>query len=60
MKNLHVTLIIVFMLMGAVSNAQQQPLTAKAAHQWVKSGIWKNGLKISLHSSANELEFAKQ
>ncbi|WP_295713427.1 YhcH/YjgK/YiaL family protein [Mucilaginibacter sp.] len=60
MKNLHVTLIIVFMLMGAVSHAQQQPLTAKAAHQWVKSGIWKNGLKISLHSTANELEFAKQ
>jgi biofilm protein TabA len=53
------TALFIFMLIGNTSRAQQG-ITAKEAHKWVKAGVWKNGLKLSVHSSTNELEFTKQ
>jgi YhcH/YjgK/YiaL family protein len=63
MKNLttkYLALAIILMFTTAVSMAQQQTWTTKTAHKWVKEGVWKNGLKLSLHSSTNEVSFAKQ
>ena len=52
-------MIIAIVLSGKITYAQET-LTAKTAHKWVKAAAWKNGLKLKLHPSTNQLEFAKQ
>ncbi len=53
------TLLVAIIAFGKISHAQEA-FTSKTAHKWVKTGAWKNGLKLNLHPSTNELEFAKQ
>lgn len=53
------TLLTAIILFSKITYAQEA-FTAKTAHKWVKTASWKNGLKLNLHPSTNELEFAKQ
>jgi YhcH/YjgK/YiaL family protein len=55
----YVIRLTVLILLTNPANAQQK-FNAKTAHQWVKNGTWKNGLRLNLYSSCNEVEFANQ
>lgn len=34
--------------------------TKEAAHKWVSSGEWRNGVKLKVYAGIDEVEFAKQ
>lgn len=44
----------------AGSKVSAQTDSAKLARKWVKSKVWKNGLKINIYSDINALEFYRQ
>jgi biofilm protein TabA len=63
MKTLSLKIIIaVFAVLGLSQTtfAQDTVWTAKAAAKWVNKKTWQNGLKVNVHSSVNQIAFAKQ
>jgi biofilm protein TabA len=53
--------VISLMSLGAYSqHSGAKPMTKEKAVQWVKSGVWKNGLDKKVSSSVDALLFAEQ
>ena len=62
--NFLIGLLIVLLPFGNQSFAQKSTTnnkwTMKKAEKWFRSDVWRNGLKMNVHESANLLEFADQ
>lgn len=61
LKSTYVFFILCSILSCAAKKTASNSYTNTAsAQKWVKSGVWKNGLKLNVFSDVNAVEFAKQ
>ena len=54
------TVISLISLGGYSQNSAEKPMTKAKAVQWVKAGVWKNGLDKKVYSSVDALLFEEQ
>jgi biofilm protein TabA len=55
-----ICLAIICFVSNAVLAQSPTKWTKEAAHKWVNSGEWRNGVKLKVYAGIDEVEFAKQ